>query len=130
MSNTPSETDLQSELDALRRQLDESRQTIVSLERRQRIDELLAEVEPIDRDVARLLTEAAVARMDEPDVALAVEDLRHHKPWLFRPAQQVGRAMPARIQPSTEAAEEAAAHAAATGDRRDLLRYLRLRRNT
>lgn len=129
MPDTPPEPDPREEVDALRQQLDESRRTIAALERRQQIDELLAESEPIDREAARLLTEAAVMAMDEPDIELAVQDLRRHKPWLFRPRVAAGSAMPARVEPPTDAAEEAASRAAATGDRRDLLRYLRLRRN-
>lgn len=114
---------------ALQSRLDESQQTITALERRQKIDALLAASDAIDPDAARLLTEITVAQMDEPDVAAAVEDLRRHKPYLFRHRQaSPGSAMSPRLE-SPAAHEHAADHAAATGDRRDLMDYLRLRRS-
>ncbi len=112
----------------LRQQLDESRQTIASLERRQKIDQLLAESDTVDLAAARLLTEAAVADMDEPDLQLAVQDLRRSKPYLFHAAPRLSTLAPALDPPHTAPEEDAAARAAQTGDRRDLLTYLRLRR--
>lgn len=132
-ADTPA--DLQSQLAAARRELDEARETITKLERRQKIDALLAESEAIDTDVARLLTEVTVDGMDVPDVRLAVDDLRKHKPYLFRraaakaqSAAPAARAMPARD--GDDASPESLAHeqARSTGLRADLLRYLRLKR--
>ena len=111
-------------------ELDEARQTVTRLERRQRIDELLAQSDAVDLEVARLLTEAAVETMDEPDVKLAIDDLRRHKPYLFRhrPGGSAS-AMSAHVSDDRgSTARGAAAQAAVSGDRRDLLRYLRLRR--
>ena len=118
-----------------------SDEIIASLERRQKIDAQLAEADVSDLEVARLLTEAAVTAMDEPDIALAVTDLRRHKPYLFRDRRAVppavgaasggvsGGVMSERYSPASDEAEAAAAaRAATTGDRRDLLHYLRLRR--
>ncbi|MEO1235565.1 MAG: hypothetical protein AAFX76_02125 [Planctomycetota bacterium] len=112
----------------LQRQLDESRQTIVALERRQKIDALLTDSDAIDLEAARLLTEVSVSQMDEPDVDAAVSELRRQKPYLFRRrSPRSGSAMAPRVE--TPAEEELAAErAAASGDRRDLLDYLRLRR--
>ena len=108
----------------------EARQTVSDLERRQRIDALLAEAEAVDLDAARLLTEAAVQQMDEPDVQMAVEDLRRHKPYLFRQRARRGHGvMAARSEGGAlDEVEDAAQQAVSTGHRRDLLRYLRLRR--
>ncbi len=116
-----------------------SDEIIASLERRQKIDAQLAEADVSDLEVARLLTEAAVTAMDEPDVARAVTDLRRHKPYLFRSTRPAsfaaggegegGGVMSERYTPAADEAEaDAAARAATTGDRRDLLHYLRLRR--
>ncbi|NJL31008.1 MAG: hypothetical protein HC898_04920 [Phycisphaerales bacterium] len=107
----------------------QSQQTLARLERKQRIESELAEEEALDVEAARLLTEAAVQQMREPDVRLAVADLKRHKPWLFRQRQVAGaKAMPARQQRMDKPqVEQAAEQAASTGDRRDLLRYLRLR---
>ncbi len=123
-------TQVKSRMDEMQSQLTASKQTIDQLERRQRIEAELAEEEALDVEAARLLTEVAVQQMREPDVKLAVADLKRHKPWLFgqkRPA--TAGAMPARSMSAQKPeALVAAETAASTGDRRDLLRYLKLRR--
>jgi multidrug efflux pump subunit AcrA (membrane-fusion protein) len=117
----------------LQRQLDEARATITALERRQRIDAQLAQADASDLEAARLLTEAAVAQMDDPDVELAVRDLREHRPYLFHRRPPTAPPPPAGSPEPEDGADpdpatHAAAEARATGDRRDLLRYLRLKR--
>ncbi len=110
-------------------ELEQVRQTMDKLERRQHIDALLADADAVDLEVARLLTEMAVEMMDEPDVKLAIEDLRRHKPYLFRQRLVGASAMPARGHDTADhQSQQAAEQAAVSGDRRDLLRYLRLRR--
>ena len=91
---------------------------------------MLAEADAIDIDAARLLTEAAVQSMDEPDVTEAVEDLRRHKPFLFHPdsSEADGLALAPMIEGHDDPLAQAAEQAQHSGDRRDLLRYLRLRR--
>ena len=121
---------LHEELNAAEAKLSEADQTITGLERRQKVDSLLAEADAIDLETARLLTEQAVSMMDEADIELAVKDLRRHKPYLFRRRQAQA---PSAMAPSIELAgldpaEQAAEQASRSGDRRDLLRYLRLRR--
>ncbi len=110
--------------------LDEANQTITGLERRQQADALLLDADAIDLEAARLLTEQAVLTMDEPDIKMAVDDLRRHKPYLFRHRHDPDHSAMAPAIQSTghDPAEQAAQNAARTGDRRDLLRYLRLRR--
>ena len=110
--------------------LDEAKQTITGLERRQQADALLMDAEAIDLEAARLLTEQAVLMMDDPDIKMAVDDLRRHKPYLFRRRLDPDHSAMAPAIHSTghDPAEQAAQNAARTGDRRDLLRYLRLRR--
>lgn len=123
-------TGLQAQLAEAQQRVEQAEQTIQSLERRQRIDALLAEADAMDVDAARLLTEAAVQSMEEPDVAEAVEDLRRHKPYLFHPdsSQAVGLALAPEIEGLDDPLAQAAEQAQHSGDRRDLLRYLRLRR--
>lgn len=112
----------------LQTQLDSSQDTITSLERRQKIDALLTDSDAIDLEAARLLTEISVSQMDEPDVSTAVSDLRRQKPYLFRHRPRPSdSAMAPRVE-LPAAQDVAAQRAAATGDRRDLLDYLRLRR--
>jgi len=119
---------LAAERDRFKQQLEQTQQTVAALERRQKIDQLLAESDTVDLEAARLLTEVAVAQMDEPDVKLAVEDLRRDKPYLFRAPESVSAMSPALDPPPGAPQEDAAARAAQTGDRRALLAYLRLRR--
>lgn len=121
---------LQTQLDESRHRFEQAEQTIESLERRQRIDALLVEADAIDIDAARLLTEAAVQTMNEPDVTEAVDDLRRHKPFLFHPdsSDAGGLALAPMIEGQDDPLAQAAEQAQHSGDRRDLLRYLRLRR--
>ncbi len=121
---------LNTELGDLRAKLTEADQVITALERRQQVDSLLMEADTVDLEAARLLTEQAVLTMDEPDVAMVVKDLKRHKPYLFRRRTEVGSSAmsPTIDSPGHDPAELAAQDAARTGDRRDLLRYLRLRR--
>jgi len=126
--NTPDPDNIPQDPDALRREVVQLRQTVTQLERRQKIDELLAESETVDVGLARLLTEAAIEMMEQPDLRLAVEDLRRSKPYLFR-ERPTRRAMSARATESpATAVDHAAERAMETGLRRDLLSYLRLRR--
>jgi len=117
-----------SQAESLQGELGEARETITALERRQQVDRLLADARVADLEVARLLTEMAVEQMDEPDVQLAIDDLRRHKPYLFHEPADPGSAMGARGSSHDAPARHAAQHAADTGNRRDLLQYLRLRR--
>lgn len=121
---------LQSQLDEAQQRVEQAEQTIGSLERTQRINELLSEADAVDVDAARLLTEAAVQSMDEPDLAEAVADLRRHKPFLFHPdsTSADGLALAPQIEGFDDPLAQAAEQAQHSGDRRDLLRYLRLRR--
>ena len=122
--------ELQQQFEDAQRQLEQTRQELAGVERRQRVDQLLVESDAIDLEAARLLNEAAAAQMDEPDVTAAVEELRRRKPYLFaRPAaEHAGGMSPRPRQTIDEPLSDAAEHAAASGDRRDLLRYLRMRR--
>lgn len=118
---------------ALEQQLADKDQLIRDLEQREQIGNLLRDADAIDVDAAHLLTEAALAAMDEPDLEQAVRDLKRTRPYLFRnrPRPSVGQS-PRGTSDGTAGprADDAAAEAAATGHRRDLLRYLRLRRES
>ena len=126
------------ELEAVREQLAEkdkslaeAQQELAEMERRERVDHLLRESEAIDLEAARLLTEVAVAQMDKPDVEAAVAELRERKPYLFRrdAGAPVEAGMGARPRGGeAQQLSAAAEQAATTGDRRALLRYLRMRR--
>lgn len=121
--------DMQRDLQQTREQLAEASDLIARLERRQRIDQLLAESDAVDIEAARLLTEAAIADMDDPDVTEVVEDLRRHKPYLFGRSALAGTpTMGTHVAAEPNVVDQAQDQAATSGHRRDLLRYLRLRR--
>lgn len=123
--------DLRAQVDDLRRQLADAREQADLAERRRSIDQALTAAGAVDLDTARLLTEMAVAQMDDADVSVAVADLRRAKPFLFQsdPAPASGPMAAHAASPAgAAAAQRDAAHAAATGDRVALLRYLRTRR--
>lgn len=136
--------EIEANLTAAREELRLCREALDAAERRRQIDAALWEAGAADLEVARLLTELAVGKMDEPDVALAVEELKANKPFLFRrsraptaPTPGAGDAPPesatmsgrvtAQVAPGPDLTE-AAALASESGDRAALLRYLRLRR--
>lgn len=122
-------SDIQQQMQQHEQQLESARDTIDRLERRQRIDAMLNDSEPVDLGVARLLTEQAVEQMDEPDVELAIRDLRRHKPYLFQQRAMSSPAMAPRLtEEGHRPVENAAERASESGSRRDLLDYLRLRR--
>ncbi len=122
------------EVEDLRRQLGDSRDRLETLERRTRLDAVLADAGADDLDAARTLAEAALASMETPDPRKAVDELRRRKPYLFHTHAPAASVMGPRVDdpahgPGTlPTVEHAAQQARATGDRRDLLAYLRLRR--
>jgi hypothetical protein len=122
-------TQLQTKIDELTKTLGQAREAIDASERRRQIDLELQQSETIDMETARLLTETAVARMKQPDIAKAVADLKKHKPFLFRPARKPASAMSATGKPApVDELSQIAEEARQTGDKRALLKYLRARR--
>lgn len=114
----------------LERDLLTARGALDAAERSRQIDAALAEADAVDLETARLLTEMAVAQMDEPDVGLAVEELRRKKGFLFRRRRSELSAATGSIASSgRHRAVEAAQAAAGSGDRAALLAYLRARRD-
>ncbi|MCB9838381.1 MAG: hypothetical protein H6813_03500 [Phycisphaeraceae bacterium] len=117
---------------ALEAQLAQAHEALDASERQRTIDLALIEADAVDVETARLLTEIAVMQMEEPDVRLAVSELRERKPFLFR--RERGPVSPALGAMGIGGAavggglEDAAGAAMATGDRAALLAYLRLRR--
>lgn len=112
-------------------QLAEARLALDSAERRREIERQLAEAQAVDIETASLLTEVAIEQMDEPDIAVAVGELRRRKPFLFCEAKpaRAGVSMAAHVeQPAGAGLESLADEARVSGDRRVLLRYLRQRR--
>ena len=118
--------ELRTQLAEAQANLATAREALDASERRRQVERALIEADTLDLEAASMLTEAAVARMSEPDVAAAVADLQRARPHLFRRRTSLGGAMSEHVDPP--GAIERAARAASTGDRRALLSYLRLRR--
>jgi hypothetical protein len=120
-------SEIQRELDSTQALLTQAREALDASERRRTIERQLADEGAIDLETASLLTEAAVAGMEKPDLAKAVRELKARKPFLFR---TFPRRSAMSGEPASDGAplEHAAAAARDTGDRGALLRYLRLRR--
>lgn len=127
--------ELKAQLAENQEQIRRSEVLIESLQRRQEMDEILVEHDAVDLETARLLVEQAIAEGDAEDVASAVAELQQRKPVLFRPrkAVQATAQAPREINGRTlrqESLERAASAASETGERRDVMRYLRLRRRS
>ncbi|MDX2131611.1 MAG: hypothetical protein SFY69_06140 [Planctomycetota bacterium] len=124
---------VEAQVGGLRAQLAAAREALDHAERRHAIELELLRADALDMETARLMTEATVAQMTEPDVAAAVAELRARKPFLFR-GKRGGApgGTPGAVLRAMRGAEGAApaeeAQAAGRGDRAALLRYLRSRR--
>ena len=109
--------------------LEQARHAIDAVEQRRRIERALEEAHALDLETATILTAAAIEGMDEPDVAIAVRDLQRRKPFLFRTRLTRASVMSAADVPREDSVlGEVAETARRTGDRHELLRYLRMKR--
>ena len=132
------EEDAQEQIEALEARVAEleaallsAEEAIVLSERRGEIDRELTAARAVDLETARLLTEAVISEMDEPDVALAVRDLCERKPFLFSGKRHGGSGIsmsPTGAQGGGDARGAMAQQARSSGERSELLRYLRARR--
>jgi hypothetical protein len=125
--------ELQSDLAAREQTIADQQQQLVSIERRQKVDDLLRRERVLDLEAARMLTQVALDSMEQPDIEQAVIELRTSKPYLFssrqlRSATALSPKVQSEMSPRAQALEQAATEAQSTGKRSDLLRYLRLRR--
>lgn len=113
----------------LEKQLEEARASIGRAELRSRIEREAQALDAIDLETVALLAQTTLAGMDAPDVGAALRDLRRRKPFLFRGAAQPSAMAPLGASGEDAALARALEEARASGDRRALLQYLRMRRN-
>lgn len=118
----------ESRLEQAEEELGAARRAVDVAERRREAERLLLEHGALDLETALMLTEATIAQMDEPDVTSAVEELRRRKAFLFTTPSRAS-AMSGHTEPDDDPLTAAAEQARASGDRRVLLRYLRLKRS-
>lgn len=122
-------------LTALETELSTSRTALAHAQQQRDLDRALFTAGATDLDAARTLAEKAIS--EGHDIPKAVAHVRQRTPSLFRPptppATNAARGATLAPAPShappTSDLESAQRAASTTGDRRDLLRYLRLRRN-
>jgi hypothetical protein len=123
---------LMAKVSELESALGKANETISEVERRGEIDRELTAAKAVDLETARLLTEAVIAEMDQPDVVIAVRELCDRKPFLFgrvRHGASGGVSMsPASEQQDVQGLGAMAQSARSSGNRGELLRYLRARR--
>lgn len=116
--------DLRLRLAETEQRLAQARQALDAAQRRHALERELWMQGALDIDTAATLAEAALT--PDADVRAAVADLKRRTPFLFR-ATPAPSAMAAHPAPASDL-DRAAAEARQSGDRRALLRYLRLRR--
>jgi len=115
----------------LESELSSANEAVVSTQRRGDIERELTAARAVDLETACLLTEATIGEMDEPDVAVVVRELKARKPFLFSCSShgtRVGSSMSAQSQGLGDGLGRMASSARSSGDRNELLRYLRARR--
>lgn len=122
--------ELLAEVAALRQELADAKGTAEKAARRAAIERALTDAGAIDLEITTPLVEEAMFGMAEPDVGAAVRAVRGEKGFLFRKAGGVGlrSAAMAGERGRGVGLEDLAGDARSTGDRSDLLRYLRARR--
>ena len=118
--------ELEGKLAESEKSLAASREALDAAERKREIERELARQGAIDLETAAMLTEAAVAGMGKADTKAAIADLKRGKPFLFRTPVRAS-AMSGAVE-ADSGLENAATAARESGDRRALLRYLRMRR--
>lgn len=124
--------ELESRVIELEGALAEARAAVASASRKAEIERALTAAGAIDLEITTPLVEQVVSGMDEPDVGKAVRDVRAGKSFLFRTAAGGGVKSEAMAGDSAVAGsglDDLASDAKASGERGDLLRYLRARRH-
>ena len=123
--------ELLAEVAALRRELADAKSAAEKAVRRTEIERALTDAGAIDLEITTPLVEDALGGMDEADVGEAVRAVRNSKGFLFRRAASAGVKSAAMAGESGRGVglEDLAGDARSSGDRSDLLRYLRARRS-
>lgn len=123
--------ELEARVAGLEADLVEARAGAERAERRAEIEHALIEAGAIDLEITAPLVEEAVLRTGEADVGRAVREIKAGKAFLFRAAPGGGirsAAMAGQAPAVASGLEDLASEARSSGDRGDLLRYLRARR--
>ena len=126
--------DLADQLRARDEQLRALHDKTARLERRGGIERGLAQAGAIDTEALALLVENRLEVDQDTTPARVIAQLQRERPALFRAAGTRASALspshPSQGAPGRAVVDRAREDARATGDRRALMKYLRLRRNT
>ena len=123
-SETVTTQELEGKLAAAEKSLPETREALNASERKREVERELAFQGAIDIQAASLLMEATATT--KSDIRAAIAELKRGKPYLFRTPPRAS-AMSGAVE-EVPSLDKAAGEARASGDRRALLRYLRMRR--
>ena len=103
------------------------------LERRGTIERGLAQAGAIDTEALALLVESRLEADEDATPQRVIAQLQRERPALFRSgtarASALSPSHPSQGAPGRQVVDRAREDARATGDRRALMKYLRLRRN-
>lgn len=138
-TGAPREAELVARVAELEAALERAQRELAHRDRQEALERELTGLGVVDLEIGVALAERILENGDEPDAERAAARLRARKPFLFA---ERGAESPARRASSAMAVgavgavgdgryadlEELADGARATGDRRELLRYLRARR--
>lgn len=124
--------DLADQLRARDAQLTDLRDRASKLERRGSIERGLAQAGALDTESLALLVESRLEGDDDATPQRVIAQLQRERPALFRASSARASAMspshPSQGAPGRAVVDRAHDDARATGDRRALMKYLRLRR--
>jgi C4-type Zn-finger protein len=115
--------------------LRETAEQLQGLQIEQKLMHKLAAAGVVDLEAAVLIAKARVEGKEKADLDDVIEQLKKEKQYLFAGRTEAGMAakrttvVKDRVQNSQTVLEKAAKEAATTGNRTDLQRYLKLRRN-
>jgi hypothetical protein len=127
-------SDLADQLRARDAELTDLRDRACKLERRGAIERGLAQAGAIDTESLALLVESRLEGDDDATPQRVIAQLQRERPALFRASSARASAMspshPSQGAPGRAVVDRAHDDARATGDRRALMKYLRLRRST
>lgn len=123
--------DLAEQLRAREAELQEFRARAERLHRRGTIERSLAQAGAIDTEALALLVESRLEGDDDTTPQRVIAQLQRERPALFRAtprASAISPGHPSQGAPGHAGVDRAREEARATGDRRALMKYLRLRR--
>lgn len=123
--------ELGQELAQTKQQLDTAARALSALERSRELESAILDAGAIDVETVLVMAEAQALKQPDTSAADLVAEIRQRKPFLFKatPGGAAGSAMSAEPRAATPSGlDQAFGQARTAGDRRSLLKYLRVKR--